>query len=207
VLEYARSLMGNDKDLLGRELVRLVGAKEGRIWSVALESLVQGWGSEISSQLASLLSREKHTDQWEAQILFALVRLRFHPIAKRAIAHISRRIAAGDRTVIPLLAALCHVDTEACLDMEVPFIVGLINIGHIQQLSGYIPAIVNHFLDADSNLVALLVCRIAARNHAVAIEFAGLISEYLDRQYVIARRGDDQVRMLKQQVADACAGP
>ena len=172
---------------------------------VALESLVQGWNSEIPTEPYSLLSRENHTDEWEAQILLALLRLGFQPITKRAIAHISKRIAAGDRTVLPLLAALCKPDAEACLNMAVPFLVGLVNSCEVGKLSGYVPAIVNHFLDADPTLLALLVRRIAVRSNEVARETAQLISEYLDRRDVTDRIGEEQVNMLKQSVNAALA--
>lgn len=206
VLTYARTLSDNDKDILRRELLRLVDAQDRTMWGVALESLVQAWNSEISTELDSLLNLKQHTDEWDAQVLMALLRLQYHPIAKRAVAHISKRITVGDRTVLPLLAALCKVDAVDCLKMTAPFLISLVNSRQIDKLSGYIPAIVNHFMDTDPSLFALLIRRIAEKDNDVCSQVAQLFCEYLDRPYVTDRLGEAQIKVLKQSIDAACAG-
>lgn len=200
VVQYARTLNVNDKDLLRRELIRLVDSQDQTLWGVALEALVHEWNLDISTELESLLRHEHRTCEFESHILMALLRLHFEPIATKAITHISKRIAADDRTVLPLIAALSKVDVDNCMKMAVPFLVRIARDGQIEKLTGYIPAIVSHFLDTDSNLLPLLIRKTAVENREVAFQVARLLHEYVDRPYVIERLGKDATEHLQNQL-------
>jgi hypothetical protein len=206
VLEYGRSLSGTERLTLRRELIRLVDTEDKTMWGVSLEALVQGWSSEVAANLASLLNNSDHSDEWRAHVYLALLRLQYKPIAKQAATYIAKRISARDRTVLPLVAALSKVDPEACLQMAAPFLVDIVIRGHSDKLIGYMPAIVNHLLDADPNLLVMLVKAISVRDKDVAARIAQLMSEYLDKPYIVKRFSQSARDVLTNQLRAACDG-
>jgi len=197
VIQYAKKLCLDDKDFLRQELLRLVDVRDRTMWGIALECLVQEWSSRIAADLNCLLSHENRTEEWEDQVLMALLRLRYKPVTTRAIAHISKRIAAHDRTVLPLLAALCKVESEDCLKLMAPFFIRIVNDGQKDKLPGYIPSVVSHLLDADPNLLALLLRRIAAENGPTAVCISQLFCEYLARPYVVEKLGKEKADLIE----------
>ena len=203
VLAYARALSVADRDALKRVLIHLVDCQDATMWGVALEALVQGWGPDAAGPLASLFDHEPRAAEWEGHLLLALLRLRYRGIADKAVAHIARRVSAGDRSVLPLLSALCKVDADAFQRIAVPFLINIIKNGEINKLEGYVPALVNHLVDADRNLLVSLIRAIGEKDGAVASQLRDRISAYLDRPYVFASLGDAEVRSLNQSVRAA----
>jgi hypothetical protein len=166
VLQYAGTLSASDQDLLRRELLQLVDVQDRTMWGVALEALIQGWDSRVAVDLDSLLQRREHSDEWKGFILSALLRLGYQPIAKDGTNYISQHLKAGDDTVLPILAALCKVDADRCLDMTGCFFIDQFSRGRLEDLTGYMPAFGSNFLDVDANLLVMLVRKILARPSA-----------------------------------------
>ena len=203
VVKYARALSKEDRIKLSRELLHLVVSQDRTMWGVALEALVQEWNGEITSKLAGLLNNGQHSDEWDAHVLMALLRLQYQPIGLRANVHISRRVSARDLTVLPLLAALSNVDAQRCLDLSTPFLIDVISAGQIDRLMGYISSVVSHFLDVNPHLPALLTERIAECDADIGFRIAELMCEYLERPYVATRLGQSQADLLKKEIRTA----
>lgn len=200
IVRLAEALNSSERNLLRLELVRRVDMQDQGTWGIAIECLVRAWGVDVSSELASLLDRRPRTREWEEQVLLALLGLRFLPVAERAIIHLSKRIDAGDRTVISLLAALCRVDIESCLSLLAPYLIEVLEFDGPSNLEGSIQAAFSHFADIDPNLVVLLVQKVAAKNRQAAFTIAQLFCEHMDRPFVLASLGSALTERLKHQL-------
>jgi hypothetical protein len=205
VLEFAKQLQGNERETLRNELLRLVALRDRTLWGVALEALVPQWKEAISPSLNGLLNEGSQDEEWESHVLLALLRLRYVPVADRAVMHISSRIARGDRTVLPMLAALSGIDAERCLNTAVPFVLDIVRAGQFDKLVGYVPAFVNHFLDNDPQLIMSLIQRLSVRDCGVGRKVGEAFCNYLNRAYVREQIGDARVASLVNDIDDIWA--
>jgi hypothetical protein len=204
VLAYTERQNEVDRQAVCNDLLRIVGARTEKIWGVALEVLTQRWGSDISKQLAALLEANSHGSEWEGQVLLSLLRLRYKPISERSVSYITRQLNIGDDTVLPVLAALCKVDPGKCVQITTEFFVVQFRTGHFDKIEGYACSFVRHFLDADPNLISLLVFEVAKTDKQAASRIATSFREFIRRPYMAAQLGEAQSISLCHGIEEAC---
>lgn len=200
VRNYCSELDAEHKRLLRKELLNLVQVQDHTMWGVALEVLTQEWGRDIAGDIEKLMRESQHDQLWESQALLSLMRLGHQPIADKAIIHIMRRVSADDRTVLPLVAALSRVDSMAAVEISASFLLKLFESGDMDKVSGYVPAFVRHFGDADCSLLKNLLRALAEKNTHAEAKFAEMILKYIDRPYVWQEYGKEYVAVLKKTI-------
>ncbi|HBO46105.1 MAG TPA: hypothetical protein DD670_19715 [Planctomycetaceae bacterium] len=209
IVHWSLSLDSHDKDLLCNELLRLIAVQD-EMWGVAVEVLLYIQQSAprnaaIPSRLASLLNDENHTEEWEADILLALMRLSYQPIAERALDHITRRLAAGDRSALSMLAALSRVDAEKCLEIATRVFIDTCRKGQLDKRYNSISAFVDDCLDVDRSLLIRFIRNIHAADKAAGQEIAEIVREYIGRSFMREKLGDELHESLERDVLSACS--
>lgn len=190
IVGYAKTLPPSEKDNLRTHLLRLVDSSDATLWGVALEALVREWGSSIASALGTMAEGGSHSDQWELQVLLALLNLRFAPIAERAKRFVAKRVADRDYRVIPVAASLAKLDSESSLNALTSILLQASRAGQLNWIEGNIPGIAIHFCNAQKTLVSQLVMRIAAVDRNAAAQVAGMFVEYFESPKVKELEGE-----------------
>jgi len=205
ILQASLTLGADDRTLLRRELIHLVSEQDRLLWGVALEALIQGWGTEISNELHSLLGGRRQDDEWRGHVLFALLRLRYMPVALEGAGYIARQLKVGNDTILPMLAALCKVDVNACLELTSAFFVNCFAKKHLAALEGYVPAFVGHFADTDVSLIGTLIRKIGEANGNAAFHVAEMLTRYFKKPFVADQLGKAAVDRISGEIQAACS--
>ncbi len=201
IKDWAKTLDLSSRKGLWDVLLELVSTQEPTLWGVSLEVLVQENPDQITTQLSRLANLDNRSDEWKDYICLALLRLRHKASANSCVNHIKRALEDGRRAALPVLAALCQVDAEACLKFSAAY------FGHVLALDqmaekhrGYIPAFVRNFLEVNDDLLRRFVEQTKAVNFSSGNKLATMIDECLARPAFVREIGQEKVTALRAEV-------
>lgn len=198
IRDFSRKLDDLHARLLLREaLLQFIVEPHSGMAGVALEVLVQEKATEIGPKLADYLTANKLSQEWQGHLYLALLRLGYKPIEDSAIVHISERLAKGDTTVFPLLAALVHINQTKCMSISADAFANQYEHGTLAKLQGYLSAFVLNCEDIDLMLIAILVERVSERNKDAGWNLASMFLRYVDQTYVRNRLGVDKLAEVR----------
>lgn len=193
-------------DPIGQEnlwsvLIELVTQQDSTLWGVALEVLVQEHPSEAAAKLSYLVELSDREEEWKDQIVLALLRLGYRPSAAYCVSYIRTALADDRRVVLPLLAALCRVDIEACLSLSASYLGRVFKSDELaEKHRGYIPAFVRNFLEVDERLLRQLIERTKMADPHSASKLTAMIDDCLARPVFTREIGEAKVTVLRQAI-------
>lgn len=197
ILSYAKSLHPAEQAVLYRELVRLVDLQHPTLWGVALECLVQLEAKDVSAELYTSLTQQRHDAEWEQFVLFALTRLGYRPVLDRAVKNAEQRFADEDYTAVLMVAAVSRLDIDACMATMTTLMLELFERGSLSQLQNFVPGVVMHFAKVDPELVRMLIQRLVVAEPAAAQQCERLFCEYVCRPHAVGELGSQTVDRIK----------
>lgn len=203
---YRHRLSDDAERLLRDELIRLIEQEDATLRGVALEALVQEWGSDVAQQIATALGRSHPTSEWKGQLLFALLRLGYSSIEEQAVEYISEKLLAGDRSILPMAAALARINKTQCLLITAMAIVNEITRGNADKLEGYVPAIFRSFVEVDLYMVPRLVQAVGKKDVYASQVLTSMLLGYLSRDYVQEEVGGSTIDQLWELLAGEGGG-
>lgn len=201
VASWAESLSSEDRDRLRTELLDLVAAKDSMLWGVALEVLVEEGTDEVAAELSRLATGNDWGEDWNDQLVLALLRLGHVPSAEYCVRYVERALSGERRTALPLLAALCRVDVDACLRLSAAYFEGaLASEDDAETHRGYIPAFVRNFVEVDDSLLWRVIERTSAAAPRSSARLAAMIDDCLGRPWISRELGDARVARLRERI-------
>jgi|GEM_PF-2360145 hypothetical protein len=204
IRDWAATLDQVSKELLWIVLVDLVIQQDAALWGVALEVLVQENPRQAAEKLSCLLELRGRREEWTDQVVLALLRLRYRPAAARCIDHIQSALLVKRRSILPLLAALCQVDRETCINLaSLYFAQTLVSDRDSEEHRGYIPSFVRNFLEVDDGLLYALVERTKKIDTSSATRLVRMIESYLEQPFFIREIGEAAVARLRDKILAA----
>lgn len=202
IRNFAQSLDMENRESFWDILFTLVEQQDATLWGVALEVLVQENLPEEGGRLSSLLGDDNRTDEWKDQIVLAVLRLSHLPSAPMCVSHIRGALQKGRRTALPILAALCHVDAEACITLAAEYFGRVADSDDFfEKHQGYIPAFVRNFLEVDERLFRRLLERINAINPAAGEQLVQMLEKCLARPFFIQEIGRKKIVTLRESIS------
>lgn len=201
IRDLAQSYGKENRDTLWSVLLELVIQQDQTLWGVALETLVQENPDQVAARLSCLLNVNGRNDEWKDQIILALLRLAHQPAASEYVNYIRAALKKGRRAVLPLLAALCRVDTEICIELSSEYFSHTFNSDDLVKKNlGYIPAFVRYFLELDARLLHRLVVQTKALNSDSGRRLAIILDDCLARPVFAREFGQTKVTDLRQEI-------
>jgi hypothetical protein len=201
IKDWAALLEPRDRETLWSVLIDLVAQKDSTLWGAALEALVQEHPGEAATKLSYLVDLSGRSEEWTDQIILALLCLGYQPSAAYCVSYIRAALENGRRAVLPLLAALCRVDVEACLSLSAAYFEGLFKSGDLaEKHRGYIPAFVRNFLEVDEGLLRELVERMKKVDPASSSKMAAMIDDCLAQPWFTREIGESKVTALRRAI-------
>ena len=203
IKDWAETLDSGSRKSLWDVLLELISTQDPTLWGVSLEVLLRENPDKAATQLNHLinLNNNNRSTEWKDQVCLALLRLRHKASRGNCVNHIHRALEDKRRNALPLLAALCQVDAEACLNLSATYFGNvLISDESVQKHRGYIPAFIRNFLEVDAHLLRRLVERTKAGNVSSGNKLAALIDEYLARPAFAHEIGQEKVTALRAEV-------
>lgn len=201
IRDLARSIDKESCDILWSALLELVAQRDEKLWGVALETLVQEHPDQVATKLSYLLNINDHSDEWKDQIVLALLRLAHQPAAPECVDYIRTALKKGRRAVLPLLAALCRVDIEICIELSSEYFSHTFKSDDlVEKNRGYIPAFVRYFLEVDAHLLHRLVVQTKALNSNSGRRLAMILDNCLDRPAFAREFGQIKITALRQEI-------
>lgn len=172
----------NDREALLDVLVEMVAQKDPTLWGVSLETLVEEGSVQTSNKLASLFERTDQDAEWNDQICLALLRLSYLPLTHDYVRYIKLALDNDRRVVLPLVAALCRVDPDACLTLSANYFSRvLLTEQSTEKHRGYIPAFIRNFFETDKSLLVRLVEMVKLIEPLSAKKLDIIIDEYMQK--------------------------
>jgi hypothetical protein len=205
IREWANTLDPDSRNELRTILLKCVLNEDADMWGVALETLVHVGDDRVTEILFNGLGKKSTSDQWTRDVILALLRLGYAPVATVALELTRTRLFQNrQRNVLPVLAATCRVDREGCLAVASSYFASALTSPKDAEVHrGYISVIVSHFLDVDEGLLRELIQRTKTMNSNSATRLVGLFEEYLTRPYLVDRIGVARASALRQQIRSA----
>ncbi|MGH8583645.1 MAG: hypothetical protein ACREWG_12865, partial [Gammaproteobacteria bacterium] len=117
IKKWVKELDAKSRELLWNVLLEFVANQDRTLWGVAVEVLVQENPSHLGDQLTYLLENLNQGDEWRDQVFLALLRIKHQSSAASCAQHIKMSLDKERRVVLPVLAALSHLDAEQCLSL------------------------------------------------------------------------------------------
>ena len=161
---------------------------------VALEVLTQQRSRHAASRLLSMVLQSKASQEWDDQVVLALIRMRYREGADFYLRYISEGLAeqVGDKRVgiVMMLAAFCRINREACIDLaSLYYGTHLTSEKAVAEYSWAIPAFTRCFADVDKQLFAEIIRETRKVNAEAAVRLKNLFDEHLKKAFVIREFG------------------
>jgi hypothetical protein len=119
------------------------------------------------------------SSEWKDNLVLGLLRLGERQFREPILAHIRASMASPRKLTIPIVAALCRVDRDACLDLSVAFFDEANAKG--RNVEGFIPAFVRNVVSVDESMLAELVRRLTRHRVGAGEWLAANLDAYLSR--------------------------
>jgi len=201
IKDWVPLLERGDQEILWDALIELVTREDPTLWGVALEVLVQEHPGDSATKLSSLINLTERSEQWNDQIALALLRIGYKPSTAYCVSYIRTALTDDRRVVLPLLAALCRVDVEACLSLSATYFGRVFKSDELaEKHRGYIPAFVRNFLEVDERLLRQLVERTREIDPSSSSKIAAMIDDCLARPVFTREIGESEVTALRQTI-------
>lgn len=201
IKKWVKELDTKSRELLWNVLLEFVANQDRTLWGAAVEVLVQENPSHLGDRLTYLLENVNHGDEWRDQVCLALLRIKHQPAAANCAQHIKMSLDKGRRVVLPVLAALSHLDAEKCLSLASEYFGRVFTSGLLaDKHRGYIPAFIRNFLEVDENLVSQLVGRLRFIDASSASRLASMIDECLTREIFEREIGRARIDGLRNKI-------
>lgn len=202
IRDYAKSIDNEDREILWDVLFRFVEKQDSTLWGVALEALVQENPPRIASRLNSLIDSTERVDEWKDQIALAVLRLSYKPAARKCLNYVRFALQKQHRAALPVLAALCHVDAEACIALAADYFgrAGKFN-DFTERHQGYIPAFVRNLIEVDDRLLRTLVERTTSINSSAGKKLVEMLKIYLEKPFLVKDVGWKKIAALRDSIS------
>ena len=166
-----------------------------QLWGVAIEALVQsGNGNQIAA-LGKDIGSPTRSGDWKDNIVLGLLRSGQQQFREPILAHIRQSIDTPRKLTIPIVAALCRIDRETCLELAAAFLDDANRMG--RSVDGYIPAFVRNFVAVDDALLGELVARLFARRVEAGEWTATSFDTYLTKPWMLEELGSERIEQLR----------
>jgi hypothetical protein len=187
-----------DRGFIAEALGDLVRGQDPQLWGVALEALVQLDEAEQVVSLGGEIDSSTRSGEWKDNVVLGLLRLEQRQFREHLLRHVRESLGSPRKLTIPIVAALCRVDREVCLELAVTFF----DEAHAKtrNVEGFIPAFVRNFVAVDDALLAELVHRLSARRVEAGQWLADGFDAYLSKPWMIKELGSDRVARLRHDV-------
>ena len=120
---------------------------------------------------------------------------------RKLASYIRTALTDDRRVVLPLLAALCRVDAEACLSLSATYFGRVFKSDDLaEKHRGYIPAFVRNFLEVNEPLLRQLVERTKMVDPSSSSKMAAMIDDCLARPGFAREIGESKVTALRQAI-------
>lgn len=177
----------------------LVRSKDQQLWAVALEALVQlGEGQEVVS-LGEELALSPRDEKWKDNVVLALLRLGKGQFLDTILEHVRASLENPRTLTVPIVAALCRIDRDACLEISSTYFGNAYTSGRSRHVEGFISAFVRNFVAVDEQLLSQLVQRVAIQRPEAGQWLSRLFSDYLSKPWMLQEIGSTRS-------ASTCAG-
>jgi hypothetical protein len=173
----------------------LVRGAEPALWSIALEALVQlGEREEVAALgVAALTDGDDDRKDYVVHALLRTGQVQFHDAI---VEHIRRSLRHRRHLTIPILAALCRMDREACLQMSAAFFERAYAAVQTNEVEGFIQVFAAKFTGVEDTLLPELVRRVSSPRPDAGRWLAACFADYLSKPWMVRRLGNDRVRRL-----------
>ena len=203
IRELVSSFDEESKGIFWNVLLELVEHQDKTMWGVALETLVQENPDQVAEKLSHIFNASHNDNEWKDQLVLAMLRLAYQPAAPKCVEYISASLQNGRRAVLPLLAALCRVDTGNCIKISSEYFSRILqSIDLIEKHEGYIPAFVRYFLKVDEHLLCQLVEQTKKLKSTSGKQLAVMFYKCLARPSFVREIGKSKVDSLREELGN-----
>jgi hypothetical protein len=188
-------LSPGDRAVLAEALGDLVRGEHPQLWGVALEALVQAADRDQVVPLGPEIASPTRSDDWKDNVVLGLLRLGEGRLHGPIVAHVRSSLENERKLTIPILAALCRIDRETCLELAVEFFEDAHAKG--RKIDGFIPAFARNFIAVDEALLGELVHRLRARRVEAGESLAASFDAYVSKPWMLEELGSERVERLR----------
>jgi hypothetical protein len=190
------------REVLWDILLELVYKQDRTLWGVALEVLIQENPPQTGEKLVTLLNKYNYNVEWKDQIVFALLRIKHFPSIAACISYIQVALDDKRRTILPLLAALCVLDKDACLKIASCYFGEVLKSAEIaEKHRGYIPSFIRNFMEVNEILISNLISRTRLIDNISAARLASMIDDYLALEAYQREMGREKIQALRKKIS------
>jgi hypothetical protein len=193
----------DEREFFTESLADLVKDKDPELWAVALEALVQLGESQAVASLGDEVTESTQDERWKDYVVLGLLRLGQGRFRDPILEHVGASMANPRPLTLPIIAALCRIDREACLEIASKYFADAHRRGNVRELEGFVPAFVRNFVAVDDQLLAEFVRRLVTREPEVGRWLARSLSDYLAKPWIMQELGNERSKRLQGDVAVA----
>ena len=140
------------------------------------------------------MPRSENSQEWNDNVVLALIRMRYQEGADFFMQYISEALASqvGDTRslAVMMLASFCHISKAGCIDLAALYYgMHLTSQKTASEHSWTTPAFTAHFAEIDDQLFGDVIGRTRNVNVEAAAWLKDLFEEYLRKPFVIHKFG------------------
>lgn len=200
VERFFKALSTKEKKILIDVLIEIVDKEDASLWGVALESIVRFQDENVGKYLFQLTKNKKRNCELLDQIFLTLVRLGYKDSSKEIVKHIENGLRSNRSSVIPILAALCHINLFDYIRLSSRFLIESIN-RNPELVESYSSASLGRIIKEDDKILSDLLKSIAGEDKIAAKRISNIFEDYLDQPWIKNEFGVDHVSLLKRQIS------
>jgi hypothetical protein len=198
---FLTSLDSRGRNDLRHVLLGLVIDRDANLWGVALEVLIQEGASEIAPVLEREVRTKAQPIEWQDQVVLALLRIGWKGGADIYRSYVRAALKENRRAILPILAALCRVDPQVCLEIASGYFADkLSEEDQAKKIERYIPAFVRNFVEVAPDLLVGLVRRTKTLQKPAAERLASMINEYLSKPFIVTEIGEQMSQQIIREI-------
>lgn len=199
IVAYSKTLADAERNLITEILIQLVNDQDPNLWGVALESLVRCVYPSTGPTLFHSVQQQGKNDEWYDQVFLALLRLRYEKSANKCVEYINKSLSNKRREVIPILAALCHVQLDSYLKIASRFLVDNVNT-YPELIERYTSAFMRNLAEESEEVLSALLKAVGTIDKNAEKKIANFFVEYLNKPWLASELGLDRVELLKKAI-------